>query len=276
MSPGKFLRFPEIFLKEYPLIISPIDDLLLSGPINGLENPEMKIKSILAAKPTALLTFYGTIKKYYKELVDQKTIINLSASTIRSNYTKKVLIGTIESALRINASAIAIHINVCSQYASQMISDAANIIEQADRFEIPTVGILYPRGENAEGITNEYEELKFNDPEAYSEIVAHCVQIGVDLGVDLIKTQYSGTPESFKKVIVTAQKTPVVVAGGVLIDETKSISNAVDAYLTGAAGISFARNVFGRNDPEQYLIKIRKALTEIKNLNDVSNIIPHK
>ena len=260
MSTGKYLRFPEIFEKEYPIIVSPIDDLLLSGPINGFENPEYKIKSILSAKPTALLTFYGTIKKYHKNLRDQKTIINLSASTTRSNYTRKVLLGSIESALRVNANAVAIHVNVCSKYASQMIADAALIIEQADKYDIPTVGILYPRGENEDGTTNENENLKSHDPEAYSEIVAHCVQIGVDLGVDLIKTQYTGTPESFKKVILTAQGTPVITAGGPLIDENQAISNAKSAFLTGAAGISFARNVFGRENPEAFINKIRQAL----------------
>lgn len=260
MNSGKYLRFPELFNGKVPLIISPIDDLLLSGPINGFENPEYKIKSILAAKPTALLTFYGTIKKYYKELINQKTIINLSASTTRSNYTKKVLLGSVESAIRINANAIAVHINVCSKYASQMINDASIIIEQAERYQIPTVGILYPRGEFSDGKTNENDDLKENDPEAYSEIVAHCVQIGVDLGVDLIKTQYSGTPSSFEKVIVTAQGTPVVTAGGPLIDEDLSISNALNAYNKGAAGISFARNVFGRENPENYLNKVREII----------------
>lgn len=260
MSTGKYLRFPELFEKEFPLIISPIDDLLLSGPINGLENPEHKIRSILSAKPTALLTFYGTIKKYNKELRNQKTIINLSASTTRSNYTKKVLLGSIDSAIRVNANAVAIHINVCSKHASKMIQDAAFIIEQADRYEIPTVGILYPRGENSDGSTNENEELKQNDPEAYSQIVAHCVQIGVDLGVDLIKTQYTGTNKSFEKVILTAQGTPVVTAGGPLIDEEIAINNAKEAFLVGAAGISFARNVFGRENPFDFINKVRKSL----------------
>lgn len=265
MKEGKYLRFPEIFDKKYPIIVSPIDDLLLSGPINGLENPEFKIRSILAAQPTALLTFYGTIKKYYKSLTNQKTIINLSASTTRSRYTKKVLLGSIESAIRANANAVAVHINVCSKYADKMISDAAKIIEQAERYEIPTVGILYPRGENPDGSTNENDLLKKQDPEAYSKIVAHCVQIGVDLGVDLIKTQYTGTPESFEKVIITAQGTPVVTAGGPLIEENLAIKDAKNAFNKGAAGISFARNVFGRDIPEDFIKKVRNELLKTSN-----------
>lgn len=266
MSTGKYLRFPELFEKNEPILVCPIDDLLLSGPINGFENPEYKIKNILSAHPTALLTYYGTIKKYYKELRGVKTIINLSASTTRSLYTRKVLLGTIDSAIRINCNAVAVHINVCSKYASKMIEDAALIIEQAERYEIPTVGILYPRGENSDGSTNEYEFLKKNDPEAYSQIVAHCAQIGVDLGFDLIKTQYTGTIESFKKVIIAAQNTPVVTAGGPLIDENDAILNAVLAYDSGAAGISFARNVFGRENPKEFIVKVRQELCRRKSV----------
>ncbi len=253
MSYGKYLRFPELFDKNFPLIICPIDDLLISGPINGLENPEYKIKRILASHPTAILTFYGTVKKYYKNFVNQKFITNLSGSTTRSEYTKKVPLGSLESALRLNANAVAVHINICSKYAEQMLSNAASIVEQAERYDMPTVGIIYPRGENSDGSPNENDELKQVDPEAYSEIVAHCAQIGVDLGVDLIKTQYTGTPKSFEKVITASQGTPLVIAGGPLIEKEKAIRNACNAYKKGAAGISFARNVFGRSDPKEFI-----------------------
>ncbi len=260
MTEGKYLRFPEIFSTKYPIIICPIDDLLISGPVNGLENPAYKINRILESKPTAILTFYGTVKKYHKQFVNQKFIINLSASTTRSTYTKKVILGTIDLALRLNANAVAFHINICSKYAPQMISDAGIIIEEADKYGLPTVGIIYPRGENQDGSTNDNYDLKENDNSSFTELVGHCVQLGVDLGVDLIKTQYTGSMESFVKVITVAQGTPVVTAGGPLIEKSIAVNNAFNAYKAGAAGISFARNVFGREDPKDFIDEIKKTL----------------
>lgn len=260
MNYGKYLRFPEIFDRKNPIVVCPIDDLLLSGPIKGLEDPESKIFSILKANPTALLTFPGSIMKYYKYLTRTKLIVNLSASTTRSKYTKKILLGNIDTALRCNANAVAVHINLCSLYAEDMIRDAGIIIEQAERLNIPTVGIVYPRGENNDGSVNENDMLKLNDNSKYTELVCHCVQVAVDLGFDLIKTQYTGDKESFKKVIKMAQGTPIVTAGGPIIEESLSIKNAIDAYSVGSSGISFARNVFGRDDTTGYLNKITKEL----------------
>ncbi len=74
------------------------------------------------------------------------------------------------------------------------------------------------------------------------------------------KYPYTGTMESFKKVILTAQGTPVVSAGGPLIDEETAIKNVQAAFLAGAAGISFARNVFGRESPLDFINKVRKSL----------------
>jgi len=255
MNPGLEIRFAELYENDKPLIIAPIDDLLISGLIKGLENPKEKIEKIISSKPDAVLTFAGTVQKYPFLFKKQKFIINLSGSTTRSNYTRKVMLGSIETALRLNANAIAFHINVTSKYESEMLLDAGILIEQAKKYDMPVVGILYPRGEKEDGTVEEYEDLKKNDIDEYANLVAHCAQIGVDLGVDLIKTKYTGSTNSFQKVIRASQGTPIVVAGGPLIEENKAISNACEAVNSGAKGISYARNVFGRDNPSDFYQK---------------------
>ena len=37
---GNIIRFPALYDASKPIIIAPIDDTLLSGAVNGLENPE--------------------------------------------------------------------------------------------------------------------------------------------------------------------------------------------------------------------------------------------
>jgi DhnA family fructose-bisphosphate aldolase class Ia len=143
-----------------------------------------------------------------------------------------------------------------------MISEGKRIVDEAKRYQIPVVGILYPRGENAEGgpSDKELEVMKSEDKERFTEIIAHCAMAGVDMGVDLIKTHYTGSIESFKKVIDAAQGIPVVIAGGPIIDKDESIKNAVDAVKAGAAGTSYARNCFGRDNPAEFIAELRSAL----------------
>jgi DhnA family fructose-bisphosphate aldolase class Ia len=258
----KLLRFPELYRREGPLIICPIDDTLISGPVAGLENPYDKLKAMIAGRPSAILTFSGMVERNPSSFIGQRYIINLSASTSRSSYTRKVLLGSVETALSFHASAVAVHINLASEYANEMIAAGGGIIEQARRYGIPTVGIMYPRGE-LDGEPEEFLALKAEAPERYAELVGHCVQVGVDMGFDLIKTQYTGSENTFRRVIAAAGPVPVVVAGGPLIEESAAIENARGAVRAGAAGISFARNVFGRQKPDLFIEQVRAALVNI-------------
>lgn len=262
-SPGKLLRFPEIASSD-PLIICPLDDLLISGPINGLENPRAKILDIASARPTAVLAFPGIFQKYPAEFHKTKRIVNLSASTTKSLFNRKTRIGSIDTALRLHASAVAMHINICSIHAEQMIANAAFIFEQAEKYDMPTVAICYARGENQDGEVENFDSLRVSNPEEFTNIVAHCATLAVDLGADLIKTNYSGSLESFRKVILAAQGTPVVTAGGPIKPLDEIYDDAVRAYAAGAAGTSFARNCFGREYPGTFMEDLRLRLVSCK------------
>lgn len=259
----KLLHFPELYRRDGALIICPIDDTLISGPVNGLEEPYEKLASISASGPSAILTFSGMVERNPTSFLGRRYIINLSASTSRSVYTRKVLIGSVETAMSFHASAVAVHINLSSEHAGEMIAAAGGVVEQARRYGLPAVGIMYPRGEH-KGQTEEFLTLKEEEPDHYTELVGHCVQVGVDMGFDLIKTQYTGSEESFRRVMKSAGPVPVVVAGGPLIEESVAIENAVGAVRAGAAGISFARNVFGRADPSQFIRKVKGALEALR------------
>lgn len=142
-----------------------------------------------------------------------------------------------------------------------MLEHAGEVVESARKYGLPTMGIMYPRGEVG-GEAEEFESLRDEDPDAYTELVGHCVQVGVDLGVDIIKTQFTGSAETFKRVAYLAGEIPIVTAGGPLIDENMAIANALAAVRAGACGVSFARNVFGREQPAAFIAKVRKALSD--------------
>ena len=68
--------------------------------------------------------------------------------------------------------------------------------------------------------------IKSDNAEEYAKLIAHACRIGVELGADLIKTQYSGDPESFQTVVRAANGIPVVIAGGPLVERSLAIQRA--------------------------------------------------
>jgi len=257
---GKYLRFPSLYERASALVVCPVDDLLIFGPRNGLEDASSKIAQIIRAKPDAVLTFAGSVSRMPEMFCNTRYILNLTASTVRSQHTRKVRSHTIMEALRLNAAAVAIHINLRSVYAPEMIELAGNVICEAQCYDLPTIGIIYPRGEKG-GVDDNLDEMRENDVESFSELIAHCVALGSDLGFDAVKTIYTGSVESFRRVTDASRGMPVWIAGGPMKDATLAIQMAMDGIRGGAAGVSFGRNVFGRDDPVAFVNKLRQSIS---------------
>lgn len=75
------------------------------------------------------------------------------------------------------------------------------------------------------------------------------MRAGAEVGVDIVKTKYTGSPDTFRKVV---ESTPakVVVAGGDIgpnpEDYFQMIYDVIDA---GGTGITFGRFVWNNSDP---------------------------
>lgn len=266
-SIGKERRLNRIFnQKSGNIIIAPLDDSLLTGPVMGLQNLEDKINKIIEGKPNAILAFRGQFIHYSKQFLNTGGILNISASTTRSNYSRKVIVGDVNEAIELGLDAIAVHVNLTSQFEHEMIRDLGQIAKECNRLGIPLVAIMYPRKETNkinDGFSYEYYDIKESDNKRYTDLVCHCTRIAVELGADIIKTQYTGNIESFKKVVQAAQNIPIVCAGGPPIDVLDVLKNAFDIINTGGKGLSFARNIFTRKNP----IGLLKALNEIVHNN---------
>jgi fructose-bisphosphate aldolase/2-amino-3,7-dideoxy-D-threo-hept-6-ulosonate synthase len=101
---------------------------------------------------------------------------------------------------------------------------------------MPLLAMMYPRGEN---IKNPYDV----------DIVKHVARVGAELGADVVKTLYTGSPGTFREV-VRGCPVPVVVAGGPKLETEKAALELVAGSLAGgAAGVSMGRNLFQAKDP---------------------------
>jgi DhnA family fructose-bisphosphate aldolase class Ia len=131
-----------------------------------------------------------------------------------------------------------------------MLGQLGRIVSDASQVDLPVLALMYPRGENPDGSDNNNEDLKRNDPSAYAQLVAHAVRIGIEMGADIIKTQYTGSQETFTQVIRAAGSVPVLLAGGAYLPDLKDcVAFARDGVIAGAQGVCFGRNIFGREDP---------------------------
>ncbi len=251
---GKRRRLFRILGDTGKCIIVPLDDNLISSNNIGLCDLKSKLHSIECATPNGVLCYLGTaglVRNF-----DIPIIVNISASTIQSKHTRKTLISSVEHAAKMDAAAVAVHINISSEYETEMLNNLGYVSEKCNEWGIPLIVIIYPRKEGDNNTDDNYEMLKKCNPEAYTDLVCHCVRVAFELGADIVKTKYTGSVDSFTEVVKAASGKPVLIAGGNMKDEESLLCMVRDAMKAGASGVSIGRNVFNRVDTESIISKI--------------------
>ena len=245
MNVGKTRRLKRIMQQDNRTVIIPMDHGVTVGPIQGIENMQTITDKLVAGKADAILVHKGIAKRI--DIDNAALIVMLSGmSNLSPNVNQKVQVCSVQEAVRMSADGVAVHINVGSPYENEMLATLGKVSEECELYGMPLLAMMYPRGPK---ITNEHDPT----------VVAHAARIGAELGADIIKTNYTGSIESFK-VVIESCPAPIVIAGG---PKCKSIGEVLqttyDAVKAGAAGLSIGRNVFQCEDPT----KITKALASI-------------
>jgi fructose-bisphosphate aldolase / 2-amino-3,7-dideoxy-D-threo-hept-6-ulosonate synthase len=213
-----------------------MDHGISNGPIPGLENIHSVIYQCENAGLTCVLVNKGIIKTLPRA-IDIGLIVHLSGSTsIGPAPNRKVLMGSVEEALRLGADAVSVHINIGAKEEPEMLYNLGMISDKCDEWNIPLIAMMYPRGET---IKNQY------DP----EILAHTARIGAEAGADIVKSVYTGEVNSFRKVVKSCP-VPIVIAGGPKAKTDKDIVEmCFGAMEAGAKGVTFGRNIFQHRNP---------------------------
>jgi len=245
---GKKIRMQRIMGREsQKMLIVPIDHGISDGPIDGLINVKETVSTIAESGANGILMHKGLVGVGFRGGgTDIGLIVHLSAGTSLSpDPLNKVMVTTVEEAVSLGADAISIHINVGAEETGRMMEEAGQVVRDCKKYGMPLMMMMYPRGEK---VKNEKDV----------EVVKLAARIGAELGADIVKTNYTGSKESFKQVVAGCP-VPVVIAGGAKGSDRETLQMIKDAMDAGAAGVAMGRNAFQHKEPK----KIIKAVSLI-------------
>ena len=238
MTAGKAARLERIATGGRHLIV-PMDHGVTMGAVKGLKDIESTIDAVTASGADAVLTQRGIAPRVHDNKNGAGYVVHLNGSTtIGPDEMDKRPTGTVEDAVRAGADAVSFHINVGSEHEPDQITQLAEVTSAADRLGMPALAMTYARG----------HDVRDDDPETFAEDLGHAARLGEELGADVIKTAYSGTPETFEHV-VESTRLPVVIAGGSRGTDQDTLEMVRGAMDAGAAGVSMGRSIFQHDDP---------------------------
>ena len=260
---GKVIRMERLINRDTgTTVIVPMDHGVTMGPIDGLVNMRESIKNIVDGGVNAVLMHKGSVDAGHRRSGrDVGLFCHLSASTVLSpDPNQKVLVCSVEEAIKLGADGISIHINLGAESDCMMLKDFGKIGKKCAEWGMPLLAMMYTRGKK---IQNEYDV----------EAVKLAARVANELGADLVKVNFTGDSETFQKV-VEGCSIPVLIAGGEKAKSTRDIlTNVKMAMDAGGKGVSIGRNVFQHTSPVNFCKGVSAIVHERKSVDEALAII---
>jgi fructose-bisphosphate aldolase/2-amino-3,7-dideoxy-D-threo-hept-6-ulosonate synthase len=252
MTIGKRIRMERIKdRKSGNSLIIPVDHGISEGPIRGIIDFSKTIELVAEGGADAVLMQKGMVSHGHRGYgKDVGLIVHMSASTrLGPDPNNKVQVCTVEEALKMGADAVSVHINIGSGTESDQLEFLSSVVKSCAEWGMPLIAMMYPRGPS---IKNPH------DP----EVVALAARAGAELGADIIKTNYTGDPDSFRNV-VRGCPVPVIIAGGPKMKSDSDMLETIEGAMgAGAKGVAIGRNVFQHESPTEMTKAIARIVHE--------------
>jgi DhnA family fructose-bisphosphate aldolase class Ia len=235
---GKRARLNRIFSSpSRRLVTVALDHPIAFDLAPGLARIREVLARVVEGEPDAVTMMKGIAEHCYEPHAGRVPLIVQTSCFTPGIPGRDHQIAWVDDALRLGADAIAMTITVGTKHQGEHVAMLGKLVSAAAPVGLPVVAHIYPKGELVP------------DDERYSvRWVLYAARLGAEVGVDLVKLFYTGSPESFREV-VEACPVPVVAAGGVRLDTTRQVLEMARGVVhAGAAGVTYGRNVWGADD----------------------------
>ena len=232
-----------------------VDHGYFLGPTNKLEDARKTIEPLLPYADALMLT-RGILRTSVTPDADIPVVLRVSggSSIIGKDLSNEGITTSMEEAVRLNVSAVALSIFVGSDFEHQTLLNLATLVDQAQPYGIPVLAV-----------TAVGKELGKRD----ARFLSLSCRIAAELGASYVKTYYC---EEFDKVVESCP-IPIVIAGGPKLEtELDALEMAHDAVEIGAAGVDMGRNIWQSPHPVAMIKAVRAVVHEKKTPEEAHDI----
>ena len=195
------------------------------------------------------LAIHKGIAKHYKECYSGKVPLVLKLNGRTSIVPKDEIysapVASVKEAVALGADAIGYTLYVGSPMEARLFRDFGAIQAEAEEYGLPSIVWAYPRG-------------KYVKDEKSVEMVSYAARAALELGADIVKVNYTGSTESFRKVVAAAGRCKVISAGGSKQTDAEFLAKVKEVIAAGGAGLAVGRNVWQNDNPMKITEEIKK------------------
>ncbi len=217
-----------------------VDHGYFLGPTSRLEVPRTTIAPLAPYADSIMLT-RGVLRSSVDPSICNSIVLRVSggASIVGEDLSNEGIITSVEDALRLNASGIALSIFVGSKHERQTLLALSELVNEGQKHGMPVLAV-----------TAVGKEIGQKD----ARYLALASRIAAEIGAHIVKTYYC---EDFEKVVESCP-VPIVVAGGKKIPEKDALELTYNSLKAGAAGVDMGRNIWQSDHPVPMIKAVRE------------------
>jgi putative autoinducer-2 (AI-2) aldolase len=176
-------------------------------------------------------------------------------SIVGQTLSNEAIQTSMEEAIRLNASAVAISIYIGTEHEHQTLINLGQLVNEGQRYGMPVLAV-----------TAVGKELEKRD----ARYLGLCCRIAAELGAQVVKTYYC---DDFERVVKSCP-VPLVIAGGPKLNtELDALKLAHDAIKEGASGVDMGRNIWQSPNAVGMLKAIRKIVHENASVSEAKKFL---
>jgi putative autoinducer-2 (AI-2) aldolase len=232
-----------------------VDHGYFLGPTERLEIPSKTIRPLLPYADSLMIT-RGVLRTSVNPSTDVPIVLRVSggSSVIGEDLSNETVTASIDDAIRLNATCLALSIFVGSKYEHQTLSSLAKLVDEGEKYGIPILAVTAVGKEMARD----------------ARYLGLACRIAAEFGAHVVKTYYC---ENFEKV-VEGCPVPVIIAGGKkLSKEVDALELAYNAVEQGASGVDMGRNIWQSDCPVAMIKAVRAIVHNDSDVDEAYSIL---
>ena len=253
---GKEVRMSRLVNpKSNKMMAITVDHAISRGiaPMTGIQDIQGAIDKIVAGRPNAMTMTGPIAERCLGKHAGKVSLLCKISSYSPVSPTQDAVFGTVDSAIALGADAVSMGCMTLGDFQNEQFEAIGKVAQECRLKGMPLIGHVYPKGESVPV-----------DKRTAWENIAYCVRSACELGMDIVKTTYTGDPESMAKAISCVPSSfRVVIQGG---DACKTLDDYLnmtyDAMQCGVGGVTMGRFVWDYKDVTALVIALRYIIHE--------------
>jgi DhnA family fructose-bisphosphate aldolase class Ia len=250
MATGKQVRMNRIGGGDGKILMVAMDHAAIGGPMHYLEDPRSAIKAVVGGKPDSLLLTRGMLRHGWQAVPsDVGLVLRISGGFTVLEGAQEFrdrVISTVEDALRWGVDGVAVTVKFGHELEGEFIQAVSRVADACDRWEVPLLIEVMAALRGSSGL-------------AEDEALAVAARSAAELGADLVKIKYPSKQGDLVEV-ARGCPVPILVLGGEKADDDAVLDMVSRALRDGAAGVTMGRNVWQREDPAEFMRRLRSVM----------------